>query len=687
MKKYFLTTLFFLLSITAFLMAQTPERMSYQSVLRDAQNRLVTNRQVGVEISILQNSPTGMVVYAERQTATTNAHGLVTVVIGTGQVISGSMATIQWENGTFYIRTQIDLNGGSNYTYTNTNQILTVPYAFHAKTAETLTVFPEETDPKFTQWGYNYYSLENRPTHLSGFYNDVGYVTPSTETDPKFVAWGYEYDSLRNAPTQLSDFVNDPGYVTPSTETDPKFIAWGYEYDSLQNAPTKLSDFVNDVGYVTPSTETDPKFIAWSYEYDSLRNKPTNVSEFTNDAGYLTEKPNLDSVLTLGNSAGNKRIKDLAAPIDLNDAVTKIFLENFASLRVENCDTLFLGDSQWVIIPGISVLNGKSSFPTVITQPVSNIGNTSATFGGSVTSDGNAPITARGVCWSTSPNPTINDSRTTNGNGLGGFSSNVTTLTGGTTYYVRAYATNDVGTAYGHEESFTTDFANCGTVTDVEGNVYQTVVIGNQCWMRENLRTTKYADEMPITYGDGDVSDSDPYYYFPNNDEYNVPSYGLLYNWPAAMGGENSSEDNPSEVQGVCPEGWHLPSVAEWNQLSDYVSSQPAYYCDENPDYIAKAFAATSGWGETSGQCEVGNNLSANNATGLSMLPAGNFYSSGSYIDFSSLATLWSATEDGMGAHSFFLYMSNSGLRDNGAGKNIVFPLKYYGLSVRCVRD
>ena len=143
MKKYFLTTLFFLLTITAFLTAQTPQRMSYQSVLRDAQNRLVTNRTVGVQISILQNSSTGPAVYVEQQTATTNAHGLVTVVIGTGHVIEGSLATIQWENGTYYIRTQIDLNGGSNYTYTNTNQVLTVPYAFYAKTAETLTVFPE----------------------------------------------------------------------------------------------------------------------------------------------------------------------------------------------------------------------------------------------------------------------------------------------------------------------------------------------------------------------------------------------------------------------------------------------------------------------------------------------------------------------------------------------------------------
>jgi hypothetical protein len=529
MKKYFLTVLFFLLSVTAFLTAQTPERMSYQSVLRDAQNRLITNRQVGVEISILRNSPNGTVVYAERQTATTNAHGLVTVEIGTGHVISGAIATIQWGNGTYYIRLRVDLNGGSNYTYTNTNQVLTVPYAFHAKTAETLTVFPEETDPKFTAWGYEYDSLQHRPTHVSAFINDIPYLT--TETDPKFRAWGYEYDSLQNAPTKLSDFENDPGYVTPSTETDPKFIAWGYEYDSLRNAPTRLSEFENDTGYIT------------------------------------TEIQNLDSVLTIGNDAGGKQIKNLQDPTENQDAVTKLFMQNYTSLRVGDCDTLFLGDSQSVIIPGVSAFNGKSSFPTVITRPISNIGDTSATFGGCVTSDGNSPITARGVCWSTSPNPTINDFRTTNESGIGSFSSNVSTLTHATTYYMRAYATNDVGTAYGHEERFTTDFANCGTVTDVEGNVYKTVVIGTQCWMRENLRTTKYADSTSITYGESfPPSATTAYYYYPGSPD-NVPTYGLLYNWSAAMKNEGSSDTDPSGVQGVCPEGWHLPSRTEWNQI------------------------------------------------------------------------------------------------------------------------
>ncbi len=644
MKKRFLTTLFFLVSSITFLMAQTPERMSYQSVLRDARNQLVTNRQVGMQISILHNSPSGTAVYVEQQTATTNAHGLVSVEIGTGHVISGAIATIQWENGTYYIRTEIDLNGGSNYTYTNTNQILTVPYAFHAKTAETLTVFPDETDPLFTDWNYNYHSLRYRPTHVSAFINDVGYVTPATETDPRFFAWGYEYDSLRNKPTHVSAFINDVGYVTPATETDPRFFAWGYEYDSLQNKPTKVSTFDNDAGYVT------------------------------------TEIQNLDSVLTLGNRGGNKQIKDLAAPTDPNDAVTKIFLENYASLRVGNCDTLFLGDSQWVIIPGISIPNGKFNIAILTTDTISNITSVTATSGGNVTFDGNSPVTARGVCWSTSQNPTTSDPHTTDGNNLGTFTSNITNLTPNTTYYVRAYATNDIGTAYGNEVSFTTpDFPpNCGTVTDRDGNVYKTVIIGSQCWMRENLRTTKYADGTAILLGTS-TNSSTPYRYYPNNNSSNVSTYGYLYNLAAALYNEECSSNNPSGVQGICPDGWHLPSSLEWWDLRDTLQLEPSHHCNDDDQNLAKALASSSGWNSHDGACTVGNDLTANNSTGFSSVPAG-FYNSG-YFNFGEDSYMWTTTGNKN------VYSIRYTIKYNEAVLGFDSDQAHKAYSVRCVRN
>ncbi len=127
--------------------AQSPEKMSYQAVVRNATNNLVTNQSVGMQISILQTTATGTAVYVETHNTTTNANGLVTVELGNGTVVSGNFATIDWANDVFFIKTETDINGGSNYTITGTSQLLSVAYALHAKTADTVIGTIIETDP------------------------------------------------------------------------------------------------------------------------------------------------------------------------------------------------------------------------------------------------------------------------------------------------------------------------------------------------------------------------------------------------------------------------------------------------------------------------------------------------------------------------------------------------------------
>lgn len=133
--KHLFTLLFFMtVTLTAF--AQAPEKMSYQAIVRAKDNTLVTNSNVGVKIIIHQGTYNGTTVYQETHTAMTNANGLVSLEIGTGSVSVGTFSTIAWQQGVYFIETQIDATGGSNYNIIGTSQLSSVPYALHAKTAD-----------------------------------------------------------------------------------------------------------------------------------------------------------------------------------------------------------------------------------------------------------------------------------------------------------------------------------------------------------------------------------------------------------------------------------------------------------------------------------------------------------------------------------------------------------------------
>ncbi len=328
------------------------------------------------------------------------------------------------------------------------------------------------------------------------------------------------------------------------------------------------------------------------------------------------------------------------------------------------------------------------TWPSVFTNLLDNITYTTASCGVSVLSDGGATVTERGVCWSTSPNPTTSDSHTVDGSGTGSFTSNVTGLLAGTIYYLRAYATNSVGTSYGDEISFTTHYSHtpashpcpgASTVTDYDGNMYNTVLIGNQCWMKENLRTTHYANGASIPL-DNSTSTTTASCYYPNNDSSNVFIYGYLYNWPAVMHGANSSSSIPSCVQGICPNGWHVPSDVEWTQLTDYVSSQSEYVCGEYTSSIAKALASHAKWNIVSITCAVGNVPTDNNATEFSALPAGSYFSSAG-ATFNNNAFFWSAT----GSGSSYAYYRKLSFNVNSMERYSVDHR--YKYSVRCLKD
>ena len=411
-----------------------------------------------------------------------------------------------------------------------------------------------------------------------------------------------------------------------------------------------------------------------------------------------------------------------------------------------------------------TILSGckKENVPTVRTTPVSDITGVYATSGGTITDEGSSSIIIRGVCWSTDVNPTIADNKTIDGTGIGSFSSNITGLNGDVVYYIRAYATNSVGTGYGMVVSFNSfgqsptvttssvknieattailignvDANNLSTVVtleygtttsygstvtaaqspvtgvttssvnadiaglteatiyhfrvkavnslgttygsdltfttllaDVEGNTYNTINIGTQVWMQENLRTTRYRNgdligtTSPATL---DITNSiTPNYQW----ECTNVTYGRFYTYYAITDSRN-----------VCPAGWHVPTDIDWTTLTNFLTNN-GYGFEGRGNDIAKSLAATSGFIADTTAGNVGNDQASNNSSGFTGFPSGGRFSTG-VVNFVNLHGIWWSSTEGSPTFAFFRcigYIPAQVYRG-------IFS-ESYGLPVRCLRD
>lgn len=333
---------------------------------------------------------------------------------------------------------------------------------------------------------------------------------------------------------------------------------------------------------------------------------------------------------------------------------TKYFLKSFATNSIGTA----YGNE-------ITFTTTTPSVPVVTSVSVTNITATAAMSGGEIISDGGLVLTAKGVVWNTSSSPSVSLATKTNeGTESSNYSSRIYGLNPNTTYYARAYATNDIGTGYGSEFSFTTTSIITGPVTDVDGNVYQTVTIGNQSWMLTNLKTTKYRDGSSITTGLTDdqwAATTSGAYAIYNNSQSSDDVYGKLYNWYAATDSRN-----------VCPSGFHTPTIEDWNILA------------ENLGGFSVAGAKMKEVGLTHWLTP---NNGATNSSGFTALPSGSLSpnTNVSYVGFT-----------GQGQVGFYWldYSYNtetgafSGLSYLDVGLEVITDSKKVtGYSVRCIRD
>ncbi|MEN8204292.1 MAG: fibrobacter succinogenes major paralogous domain-containing protein [Bacteroidota bacterium] len=427
---------------------------------------------------------------------------------------------------------------------------------------------------------------------------------------------------------------------------------------------------------------------------DSLSVSTLAVSRITTnyaEGGGIVRGDGLEHVTERGvyweNSGGSGTWRDYSAAFSTSDTfkISMKYLDPGTSYRIRAYATNSKGTSY-----GNEVTFTTSSdpvLPVISTSVVNGIGENSVHLGGEVLSDGGSPVTAYGVCWSTASGPLIADSKTNDGSGTGLFYSHPGGLDPATSYYIRAYATNGLGTAYGEETSFTT--LALDPPVDFNGNTYTSVKIGQQIWMAENLKCTHYADGSPIPLVEesspwDNLEISDQAYCWYDNDISNSNVYGGLYTWAAAMKGATSSSENPSGVQGVCPNGWHLPSDLEWQELERHLGMSKAEAENawrERGEFVGGKLkeAGLVHWDSP--------NIGATNETGFTALPAG--YRENSSVDYplgyrwKGYATMfWTATSKEESSIWFRMLGSDDsyiGKSDNN------YPTVAY--SVRCVKD
>ena len=580
-----------------------------------------------------------------------------------------------------------------------------------------------------------YITIAAVPTQVSAFENDALYITEGelqqtvNVINNTFDSVDNTIDSLRNRideleghhtpPTVMTTGVADVAYLSATVNGSVVYIggapvaAKGFCYDTVMH-PTVESNMVN-CGSGSGSFSTNLLNLKSSTTY-FVRAYATNMwgTNYGDELSFTTLVEHAPSVEIL--PASEISYTSFVCSGDVTDSGTySVTARGFcwstdpdpvmtgehlhvgngsgtfsAMLANMQPETTFYVRAYAVNAAGvtystpITVSTLSPTIPTVSTDTVNGYNECT----GTVLADGNAPVTQRGFCYDTLPSPTLeNGVVIADGSGLGEFTATLTGLPVGKLYFVRAFATNAKGTAYGNQIHFHASSCDTKTLTDYDGNVYNTVAIGTQCWMKENLKTTHYSDGWPIEWRNLEWSPEIPYYYYPSRDINNVAEYGLLYNWPAVMRNAPTSDSLPSGVQGICPTGWHVPSDAEWYAMTTFLTNyHQDLLCNGSN---AKALADSIGWQACSNNCTPGNDSYTNNSTGFSVRPAGRVLYYDDYREMGTRAWFWSCSNgrcsDYKVARGIFydgenIYDSRESYGCTGLGRN-------NGLSVRCLRD
>jgi len=430
--------------------AQTPSAFKYQAVVRTNLGQIIVNQQVGFRISILKTSTTGTSVYSEKQVVQTNTFGLVTFEIGRGTVLSGTFNTINWGSDAYFVKIELDANNSGTFSEIGLSQLLAVPYSLYAeKAGNGFSGVYADLTAKPALFSGSYADLTNKPVYAtvatSGTYADL---------TNKPALFSGSYTNLTNLPTfatvatsgSYADLTNKPNMI--ATAATPK------SGDILYHDGTSWLLLAKGTDNQVLKLETGkPK---WKPINDFVTVSPVAVFTTSHLLAPTSQTISVDATASIDDA-------DLITALQVRWrwedggtftawTTTKTATNAYLTEGSKNI-TLEVKDTQGNVgttSKGVTI-NNTQFMPLVFTNAPSNVTANSATIGGNVVASGGINVTARGICWSPNQNPIITDPKTTDGTGLGYFTSTMTGLVAGTTYYVRAYATNSIATNYGNQ--------------------------------------------------------------------------------------------------------------------------------------------------------------------------------------------------------------------------------------------
>jgi uncharacterized protein (TIGR02145 family) len=630
----FLLPFYFLLFTSGMVWAQTtPQKFSFQSIIRNPVGQALQNQPVSMKISLLQGSETGAVVYSETHSGTTNASGLVTLQVGGGTVVSGSMATINWANGPYFIKTETDPNGGSNYSISGSSQLLSVPYALFSANGtpgpqgpagpQGPQGEPGPTGPSGQQGpagpagstGAQGLTGPAGPQGATGPQGPIGLTGPAGATG----ATGSQGPAGPQGPAGATGATGATGTAGPVGATGPK----GDKGDTGPSGPAGSGAFVHYPGEAFGGGVVFHVYKDGSGTEHGLIVALTNQSDAQIWSNVTDQLAGATSVWDgLANS------NTIVAQAGHTNSAAKLCLDYEAGgfsdwYLPSNAELTILWNNIFNVNKGLSVISGATQvFPT--SQCCT-------------------------VYWSSSEyNPNFSWSL----NFYGSIGNGNPKANAGPVRAVRA---------------FSVPSGSSNSVTDADGNTYTTVTIGTQVWMKENLKVSKYRNGNPIStnlsLSDWQNSTSGAYEIYGQDPGNNV-TYGKLYNWYAV-----------ADPRGLCPSGWHVPSDLEWFGLENFIDSSI-----NNIDLTFYRGTDAGGKMKSVSGLWTNPNVGATNSSGFSALPGGRLSPNG-FFKIGEFGWWWSSTSftEGFAWYRNLDNLNIQSYRGNGTMTE--------GYSIRCIKD